>query len=126
MMEIVTDSHSRPADPDREYKYAKVRKGSADLDWTCKPPETGVVDTWEDTETYIEVDDEKHATVETETELVGDWKGNYFSRSILLILSMSCKGFAFILDALALSFLESILMKWNVKPCNWNLWYHNL
>ena len=77
--------------------------------------------TWEDTETYLEVDDEKHATVETETELVGDWKGNYFSRSILLILSMSCKGFAFILDALALSFLESILMKWNVKPYNWIL-----
>ena len=63
-MEIVTDSCQ--ADPEREDDHTELKEGSDDLDGSCKPPEAGVVDPREVIETGLEIDDEKHATVETE------------------------------------------------------------
>ena len=65
VMKVITDPCQ--ADPERKDDHSKLEEGSDDLDWSCKPPEAGVVDPGEVIETGLEIDDEEHAAVETET-----------------------------------------------------------
>ena len=80
MVKVVTDPGQ--TDPEAEDNHSKLEKRTDNFHGSDKSSETNIVDPGEVIETSLKVDDEKHATVETEAGVTRQERQSCFMKPI--------------------------------------------